>query len=326
MYFSIAKAPIANRVVAASIPGMYLFSGDGVSVGEMLLRLAESAAAGALPVSAVDARVDVEASLWFLRAMHVFAKKREKEGGGDGELIDKLRQTARQMVQQFISEQGVGGMIMDHGGMLTAAPSPFGQQPNEVLRLNALWYSALDATAADLKAAGDRSGDHFDRLAGRFRRTFVKTFWCDAHCCICPPHTRQTDSHGELPEPDQLLLSILPASPLPRTKQRQMVQTLQERVLKGCETGIWMQHPTLGRVESIVHRAWLALSMVNCADNRAAAVPQARAVLAPLEPLLNSATGIAAFYRDGKPLCETDTVTTAEVMGAVGTMRSFLKS
>ncbi|MCL2640204.1 MAG: hypothetical protein FWD53_05105 [Phycisphaerales bacterium] len=304
----------ANRVIAAAIPGMCLAKNNWATAGETLARLAESVTAGALPVSTTDAQPDVEASLWFVRAVQIFAK----EGCGDEQLIARLRETTKQIVQEFISEQGVGGMVMDHGGMLAGAP----------LRINALWYSALGTAAVDLKAVGDKSSDHFDRLAGRFRRAFVKTFWCEEHLCICSPEVRQGeeekggggDSHGELPDPDQLILPILPTSPLPRTKQRQMILTLQERLLKGCEIGIWLQHPVLGRVESVVHRAWLAVSIVNIADNRAAAMPEAQAILAPLKPLLNSATGIAAFYRDGKPLGEPDRVTAAEVMGAMGAM------
>jgi len=305
----------ANRVIAAAIPGMCRAKNSWSTVGETLARLAECVTAGALPASATNAQPDVEATLWFIRAVQLFAK--EGNGGGEDEqLTAKLRETTKQIVQEFISEQGVGGMIMDHGGMLTAAS----------LRINTLWYSALGTAAADLKAVNDKSSDHFDRLAGRFRRAFVKTFWCEEHACICPPHVRQGEGqkggtgggHGELPEPDQLLLPILPASPLPRTKQRQMIQTLRERLFSGCDIGIWLQHPTLGRVESVIHRAWFATSIVNIADNRTVAIPEAQAILAPLKPLLN--TGIAAFYRDGKPLGEPDPITAAEVMGAMGTV------
>jgi len=104
-----------------------------------------------------------------------------------------------------------------------------------------------------------------------------------------------------------------------------MIQTLQDRMLTGCETGAWMQHPTLGRVESIVHRAWLALGLLNCADNRTAILPQVQTILAPLEPLLNAGTGIPAFYKDGKQLGEPDPITTAEVMATFGTLKSFPK-
>src|SRR6185369_5378730 len=82
------------------------------------------------------------------------------------------------------------------------------------LRVNALWYAALDSTAQALRdmppssAAGgppvrDPSAEHFERLAGRFRRSFAKLYWCEDHGRICPPEARTHPNHVTLPDAEQ---------------------------------------------------------------------------------------------------------------------------
>ena len=143
---------------------------------------------------------DPIASLWFIRAGHLFAK-----AGGDTAAAGKLRELSKQMLQDFIAGRGLGGVKMDDGGLLIV---PAEQPAWQGLRLNALWYSALESTTADLKGVGDKSGDHFERLAGRFRRAFAKQYWCDGHNCICP-YRKSPESHGEILDVEQLVLTVL---------------------------------------------------------------------------------------------------------------------
>ena len=228
----------------------------------------------------------------------------------------KLLENSKRMLLEFISEKGVAGITMDHGGLLMVPPT---RSSAETLRLNALWYSALQSTADDLKKANDPGGDHFDRLAGRFRRTFIKSYWCEGHNRICPPHVRDSSSHGDLPDADQLLLTILPSSPIPRTKQNQLVKVIYDRA-NGEEgaMGILVNHPVLGIVESAIHRAWMAVGLVNSSENRTAALTDARAILRPLISLATAGQGVWEYYRNGEGVGEgPDLLTTAEVMGAV---------
>ena len=274
----------------ASIPSMYLVYQDLPGAAAVLTDVANAASnTGGVPKSATDSHPDPFAGLWFVRAAHLFAK-----AGGDPALVaDKLRPLTKKVLQELISSAGVGDVRMDDGGLLVG---PAGSQ---ALRLNALWYSALESTAADLKIARDPAGDHFERLAGRFRRSFVKSYWCDVHGCICTPDVRppapapgdpppaNQDDHGTLPDADQLLLTLLPASPIPRTKQRQLIGVVKNSALGAL--GVKINHPKHGVVESPLHRAWLALGIVASADQPVPALADAAASAAPLLPLRRGA-------------------------------------
>jgi hypothetical protein len=297
---------------AAAIPGELLSREDFAGAAAALQSLAGHAGAdGVIPGSAADKSPDAMANLWFVRAAHLF-----RAMGGDKAVAGALLPVSKRIVQTFIGG-GVGGVKMDDGGLLSSASPELASQG---LRLNALWYSALESTGADLKAAGDKSGDHFERLAGRFRRAFAKSYWCEGHNCVCPPYRRTADSHGELPDAEQLLLTILPASPIPRTKQRQLLQLVRSKLLG--QTGLVVDHPTLGRVESLMHRAWLASGLMNAADNPASVQGDAATVIGPLEKLSQAAgDGMPAYYREGQAVGGGDAVATAEISGAIRQVR-----
>jgi len=162
----------------------------------------------------------------------------------------------------------------------------------------------------------DSSGDHFERLAGRFRRAFNKAFWCEEHQRVCPQELRGENTHGDMPDAEQLLLMVLPVCPIPRTKQlgilTQMAQAAQSPV------GLWLRHEG-GLVESPVHRAWLAMALDDAAETeaqRALAASIARPLAIFQEAI--STMGMHAFYRDGAPLgLVPDPIVTAEVRAAL---------
>jgi hypothetical protein len=309
----------------ASIPSMYLVYQDLAGAAALLNDVADAAAnvTGGVPRSADDLQPDPIAGLWFIRAAQLFAKA----GGNPALVADKLRPLSKKVLQDLISSAGVGDVRMDDGGLLVGPPG------SSALRLNALWYSALESSAADLKTVRDHAGDHFERLAGRFRRSFVKAYWCDTHGCICPPEMRPpadptgltppADDHGALPDADQLLLTLLPASPIPHTKQRQLLGVVKNAALGAI--GVKVNHPQHGIVESPLYRAWMALGIVASADQPAPAQAEAAAIAAPLLPLraVAHSGGIAAFYRDGQPVPgeEPDLLTTVEVLGALQTLK-----
>jgi len=314
----LAQGSSLNGDAAAAIPGALLSKKDLPGTAAALEFLAVRAGpTGVLPKSDTDLAPDPMANLWFIRAVHLFA-----QAGGDKAVVAGLLPLSKRILQEFIGG-GLGGVKMDDGGLLLATTEELAAQG---LRLNALWYSALESTAADLKAAGDKAGDHFERLAGRFRRAFAKSYWCDGHNCVCPPYRRSPESHGELTDADQLLLTVLPASPIPRTKQRQLLQLVRSKSQAGVgkgEIGLLIDHPVHGRVESVLHRAWLAMGLLNAADNPAAVMAEAAAVIAPVERAMSEAHGgLAAFYKDGRPVGgAADALTKAEVMGAVRQVR-----
>lgn len=285
---------------------------------------------------------DVLGNLWLVRAAHEFAaaaaadrRLTEAEKRGHLEFAGRaLLPFCKRIIQEFISERGMDGVWMDDGGMLSGLVRK--GRKNSVLasplRLNALWYAALEVTGMALRhltpmgtGVKDTSGDHFERLAGRFRRAFTKAFWCEDHQRICPEELRGEPDHGTIPDAEQLLLMVLPASPMPKTKQLGVLLQLIDKAQ--APLGLWVRQREIGKkaegpgemVDSPLHRAWLAQALGNCAvseADRQRAVHIAR----PLAALAEAARfhGIHAFYKDGRPLGEgPDPIVTAEVLHTV---------
>jgi hypothetical protein len=274
-----------------------VFCNDGAGM-RRALEAASSAGEVLLPQSAEGGPGDLEASLWFVRAGHVYGKNAE----ADRDFVQGvLLPRGKRIVQGVISGIDEAGTVrMDDGGMLVSAG-------NGALRLNALWYAALEAVAEGLHTAGDRAGDHFERLAGRFRRSFAKAYWCEAHGCVCVPGTRE-EGHGALPLADQVLLSVLPSSPIPRTKQRQALLRVKEAGLG--RVGVKVEHG--GEVvESVLHRVWLARALASTAENGAQGKMEAAEILGGLREKVGAEA--AAFYKDGNALGGPDLLATAEV-------------
>jgi hypothetical protein len=279
---------------------------------------------------------DVLANLMLVRGVHEFAAA-ARAGAGEDERrahLDFARQTllpvCQRIVQVFIAERGMDGIWMEDSGMLAGLARR--GRPNAALgnplRLNALWYAALEATGAALRGlppmgpgAKDSAGDHFERLAGRFRRAFSKVYWCEEHQRVCPPEVRQAADHGDLPDAEQLLLLLLPCSPMPWTKQIGVLKQMEARTL--APLGLWVRQGTDGLVESLLHRAWLAQALAALAETEA---DRQRAISAarPLAAVWDQArtTGVHAFYRDGAPLGNgPEPLVTAEVLA---TLERFL--
>jgi len=322
----------------------------------------EAILALAQPIGAAGARVlgggsgktfkpEAMTNLWFVRAVQEFARAAGAVHDEAHATHAEFAKTAllpmcKGIVQEFISEQGIGGVRMDDGGML-AETDKAGTLPP--LRLNALWYGALEGTGAAFRAiswaAGkgtggggapggrDAVGDHFERLAGRFRRAFAKAYWCDKHDRICPPasggnaarhggEAARADAatgspdHGGVPDAEQVLLTMLPASPLPVTKQKQIRHQIQAKAMGSL--GVIIEHPVLGLVESPLHLAWMAQGAMATAESTAER-DQALALARKLTALWQQAktTGVHAFYQHGQPVGEVDPLTTAEVLATL---------
>jgi hypothetical protein len=321
------RGPLVD--VCLAIPALFLAKKDLAGAATLLASIA-SMAGEYVPVSAENPAPDVFASLWFIRAGHLFNKAVMADSAAeDGErtlFAETLLPLNKKILQQIISASSTAGVRMDDGGLLI----PHAEKATQTLRLNALWYSALESTGTDLKAAGDRVADHFERLAGRFRRSFAKAYWSDAHGCIWTPELRNNNGGGEggtLPDADQLLLTFLCASPIPRTKQRQLLQQVQAKSLPTGSRGVRMQHPVHGVVESPLHLMWLALGMVASADPPGTGVDEARRLLAPLSAarrqssVEGSGGGVPAFVVPGEAFNgKADAATTAEFLGAMATL------
>jgi hypothetical protein len=321
------RGPLVD--VCLAIPALFLAKKDLAGAATLLASIA-SMTAEYVPVSAENPEPDVFASLWFIRAGHLFNKAVLADPAAEGRegertlFAETLLPLNKKILQQIISASSTAGVRMDDGGLLI----PQADKATQTLRLNALWYSALESTGTDLKAVGDRVADHFERLAGRFRRSFAKAYWSDAHGCIWTPELRNNNGGGEeasLPDADQLLLTFLCASPIPRTKQRQLLQQVQAKSLPAGSRGVRMRHPVHGVVESPLHLMWMAQGVMASADPPGAGIDEARRLLASVGGARGQTGveggGVPAFVVPGEAFSgHADAVTTAEFLGALATL------
>jgi hypothetical protein len=280
-------------------------------------------------------RGHVMANLRLVRAAHEFAAAVGASStlGSDEKRVHlefatkSLLPFCKRVILEFVSEKGMDGIWMDDSGLLAGLVRK-GRKNAALaahLRLNALWYVALEMTGMALRGltpmgagltAKDSSGDHFERLAGRFRRAFNKVFWCEEHQRVCPQELRGENTHGEMPDAEQLLLMVLPVCPIPRTKQLGILVQLEN--MAQSPVGLWVRHEG-GMVESPVHRAWLAQAMGDAAENETERM-HAASIARPLAVFQEAVrtAGVHAYYRDGAALGEApDPIVTSEVRGAL---------
>jgi hypothetical protein len=300
--FTTKGFPAEQRWWALLAAAPAAFGADLEGLRQVLAAAHADAGDGAL-LPGNDPDGDVEASLWFLQAAHAFSQR-----GGDGAFVrETLLPRAKKIVQSVIA--GAHGSVrMDDGGMLVAEEA-------DALRLNGLWYAALETLGDGLRAVGDRAGDHFERLAGRFRRSFAKAYWCETHGSVCTPGGANRDENHKaaatLPAADQVLLSVLPASPIPRTKQRQALLRVKSTALGAVGVKVERDGVVL---ESVVHRLWLARALAATAENAAAGRAEAADVLRGLRERTGQRP--AAYYRDEAPIGAADLLAAAELHAA----------
>ena len=317
---ALPHASVSTLDVCQSIPGYLLTGGQFDTARTVLLKLASLAKHAFLPARIDRAgHPDLLATLWFANTAYAYRRAADDSATWQ-EVFLPLTKRA---VQTLISD-GCAKIRMDDGGML----SPAGRGDTGVTPLsmgyNALWYSTLAMLTEELNSIKDHASDHFERLAGRFRRSFTKAYWCSAHGWLCDPEQQKSAEHGgsPLPDPGQLLIATLPFSPIPRTKQRQVVLAIRDRALAagGVRVPASSRDAALpahtGEITSPLYLAWLIDAFIKTSDFPQRAIDEALPWLAhlPAEPLVR-------FYADGVPMAMAhhkgpDAPTNAEIARA----------
>jgi predicted glycogen debranching enzyme len=185
----------------------------------------------------------VDASLWF-----VHAAMRYVEASGDRDAWnDWLAAACLNVMEAYIA--GTDFDIRMTGDCLISAGSPgtqltwmdaardgvvFTPRHGKAVEINALWYSALVGMAGLLASDQPDTAAHFKKLASRANRSFVKVFWNDAADCLFD-HVWTDDQGVDHPDasirPNQVFVASLPHSPLPQTRQRQVLKVVRDRLL-----------------------------------------------------------------------------------------------
>ncbi|MCC7409495.1 MAG: glycogen debranching enzyme family protein [Phycisphaeraceae bacterium] len=185
----------------------------------------------------------VDASLWYVHAAMRYLEVSGDRASWDGWLCA----ACLSIIDAYI--KGTENEIRMAGDGLITAGNPgtqltwmdaacggvvFTPRCGKAVEINALWYHALAGMAELIATSHRQEADHLNRLTARIRRGFAKVFWDDSlgyaidHVWTDGDGAEQRD--GGL-RPNQVLVASLPHSPLPRTKQQEILDAVGQKLL-----------------------------------------------------------------------------------------------
>jgi len=241
-----------GRDTFIALPGLLLTTGRYEEARDTLATFAESIRGGLVP-NRFDDYDDkaahyntVDASLWFVRsAIDYYQTTHDAESWNDW-----LRDAVLSIMDAYI--KGTDYDIRMAGDGLITAGGPdtqltwmdaacggtvFTPRHGKAVEINALWYHALVALAGILKDTDKRTADHYTKLSKRIKRSFLKVFWND-ELKACNDHVWTDDNEEDHVDPtcrpNQVFACAVPNSPLPRTKQTNVLKAVRANLLTPC--------------------------------------------------------------------------------------------
>ncbi len=240
-----------GRDTFIALPGLLLVTGRHEEARATLQTFAQAIRNGLVPnrfddySDAVGAAHynTVDASLWFINAAMQYI-----DATGDIDAWnDWLREACCKIINAYI--KGTDYSIRMAGDGLIAAGNldtqltwmdaacggrVFTPRAGKAVEVNALWYDVLTGMAERLHESHPREANHYQKLAKRISRSFVKVFW-DEELKHLRDHIwvdEQGVEHADRSlRPNQVFVASLTRSPLPRTKQKLVLQSVKKRLL-----------------------------------------------------------------------------------------------
>ncbi len=188
----------------------------------------------------------VDSSLWFMKSGLDYL-----QASGDRDSWHEwLAPVCLQIMDAYI--RGTHHSIRVGGDGLVTAGNPttqltwmdaatggvvFTPRPGKCVEINALWFHALISLAEMIRHSPEIDGrvaDHYLKLADRIKRSFLKVFWDEESGCL-RDHVWVDETGKDWPDrtirPNQILAVSLPTTPLPRTKQLQVLDRVRSNLL-----------------------------------------------------------------------------------------------
>ncbi len=228
-----------GRDTMIALPGCLLTTGRFDEARRTLLTFATHIRRGLVPNRFDDYGGDphyntVDAPLWFVHAALEYREATADEKTWRHTLAD----ACRQVLDGYAAGTDFD-IRLDGDGLITAGNWQtqltwmdaardgvvFTPRHGKAVEINALWHRALVGLGQALGEAGSK----YLSQAQRAKRNFVKVFWSDelGYC-----HDHVTDAYADRSlRPNQVLAASLPASPLPITKQKAMLQAVRQKLL-----------------------------------------------------------------------------------------------
>jgi predicted glycogen debranching enzyme len=263
-----------GRDTFIALPGLLLETGRFEEAKATLHAFASSIRNGLVPNRFDDYDDDaahyntVDASLWFIQA----ALRYVEVTGDQDSWNDWLSGACKSIIEAYI--KGTDYDIRMAGDCLIEAGNPdtqltwmdaacggtvFTPRHGKAVEINALWYSSLVGLAKVFADDDKQTANHYEKLAARIKRSFVKTFWNEDDNCLIDhvwsetigadvlidtaavtvENTNDNENPGEQIRvhrdhsirPNQIFVASLPNSPLPLTKQKQVLKAVGEYLL-----------------------------------------------------------------------------------------------
>jgi predicted glycogen debranching enzyme len=185
----------------------------------------------------------VDASLWFVHA----AMRYVQVSGDDDAWRSWLAPACKLVIDAYI--KGTRFDIRMAGDGLISAGSPqtqltwmdaanngviFTPRHGKAVEINALWFHVLSGMSTLIAPFDKTTAGHYDKLISRIKRAFVKVFWDDQRQCLFDhvwTDGQNVDHRDGAIRPNQVLACSLEHSPLPRTKQQQVLQVISDKLL-----------------------------------------------------------------------------------------------
>jgi predicted glycogen debranching enzyme len=232
-----------GRDAFVSLPGLMLTTGRYQEACDVLCTFAEKQRDGLIPNRFSDygdqcEYNSVDASLWFIHAAGRYVQASGDEESWKGVLAPACAAVVRAFEQGTAFDIGMDqdGLIrcgnpttqitwMDakHGDMV------FTPRHGKAVEINALWYNALCALAERLTRTDAAFATHCKELAEMVRRWFAPTFWNERDGCLFDC-VRGSEIDASI-RPNQIFAVSLPHSPLPRNRQRAVLECVQKHLL-----------------------------------------------------------------------------------------------
>jgi len=245
-----------GRDTFIALPGLLLVTGRHDEARAVLRAFADALRDGLIPnrfddYAGADAHYNtVDASLWYTHAALQYV-----EASGDDEAWeDWLAEACVRVCDGYIHgtdydiKMSTDGLI-EAGGpdtqltwMDAAAVNGRGERVvftprhGKCVEINALWYNALAGLAETLPDAHNQERKHYEKLCGRIKRAFTKTFWNDEAGClfdhVIPSGNAEVDDGADRSiRPNQVFATALPRSPLAQTKARDVLKVVKQKLL-----------------------------------------------------------------------------------------------
>lgn len=238
-----------GRDTFIALPGLLLTTGRFQEARATLETFAAAIADGLVP-NVFDDYDDtaahyntVDASLWFIHAALEYVETTGDRAAWEGWMDDAIAQILNAYIRGTAFGIGMAGDGLISAGTpqsqltwMDAARDGvvFTPRCGKAVEINALWHHALMGTARLVGDVDARRADHYTRLAARTRRAFLRVFWDPERSvlrdCVWTDAAGEEHIDASL-RPNQVFAVSVPHSPLPRTRQHHVLESLRNHLL-----------------------------------------------------------------------------------------------